>query len=102
MKFLSLVLAFVASTTLIQADKLHDKCVAIEDSTCWPDENLFRSLDERLDGNIVLPSDKNWKKAIKLKNPRLKIVPGAVVMAKSTSDVIAAVKVRQASLGESL
>ena len=68
-----------------------EKCIS--SASCWPDDHLFRALDLKLDGDVVLPGDKAWKKSIKLKNPRLSIIPGAVVMVESSDDVVAVVQV---------
>ena len=91
MNFTLLALAFVLLVTGSDALGGREKCIS--SSSCWPAENLFRALDAKIDGEIVLPSDKAWKKSIKLKNPRLKITPGAVVMAESSDDIVAAVQV---------
>ena len=65
------------------------KCNAT--SACWPTDwaNLKAALPN---GTVVLPSDKAWASAIKLKNKRLSgvIVPGAVVLCSSAGDVAAA------------
>jgi len=67
------------------------QCVSTN-ATCWPSRELFVALGHKLVGDVVLPNDAQWSKAIHLKNKRLNIVPGAVVMAQNASDVVAAVQ----------
>jgi len=57
--------------------------------SCWPTSDVFRSLS--VAGAVVLPGDKAWKDAITLKNKRLDIVPGAVLMAQTPGDIQAGV-----------
>lgn len=72
------------------------KCLSTN-ASCWPTDSSWQSLSNSITGEVVLPSDKGWKAAIKLKNKRLEIIPGAVVMAESASDVAAAIKFATAS-----
>ena len=75
---------------LVAADgKNRTKCVSTN-ATCWPTSASFAALNRDVD--VVLPGDKAWASAIKIKNPRLHIVPGAVVMANNASDVVLAIK----------
>ena len=77
---------------LVPADgKNRTKCVSTN-ATCWPTPASFAALNGHLLGYVVLPGDKAWASAIKIKNPRLHIVPGAVVMANNASDVVLAIK----------
>lgn len=66
-------------------------------SACWPSDSDFRKLGGAIVGDVVMPGDKAWASAIKLKNKRLDIIPGAVVMAENASDISAALRFAAAS-----
>jgi len=66
-----------------------DKCQAGQ--SCWPSNDDFRELGSLIDGDVYLRGDWGWDRAIKLKNPRLNIKPGVVVMAQHSTDVRIAV-----------
>lgn len=85
MDFLALIIIVAASPVFAS------QCVS-SNVACWPNETAWRYLSGAIVGEVVLPSDKHWKSAIKLKNPRLNLIPGAVVMAENASDVAAAIK----------
>jgi len=61
--------------------------------SCFPSTDDINQLGSTLDGDLLVPGDGMFEKAIQLQNTRLngKMVPAIVVFANSTEDVVASI-----------
>ena len=79
---------FLATNALVSASI--SSC--LHGDPCWPTSDTLRELSTNLTGSVLLSGDREWSSAIALKNKRLSIQPGAVVLCTTAADVVAALK----------